>query len=238
MRWRAGRIDITVRSATLIPAVRSHPAVEGRYVAIAMADSGSGIEPDKLERIFEPFFTTKGVGQGTGLGLSQVFGFAKQSGGDITVESEVGRGTVFTLYLPQVDQGIVAEVDAVGDGLADGHGTCVLVVEDNKEVGTFTTQSLAELGYVTVWAADAQEALAELAANATRFDIVFSDVVMPGMNGIELGKAIRDRYPTLPVVLTSGYSNVLAQDGTHGFELLHKPYSVEQLSRILSKAVG
>ncbi|MEG3167357.1 PAS domain-containing protein [Sphingomonas sp. LB3N6] len=234
----AGRIDITVRSATRIPAVRSHPAVEGRYVAIAMADSGSGIEPDKLERIFEPFFTTKGVGQGTGLGLSQVFGFAKQSGGDITVESEVGRGTVFTLYLPQVDQGAVAELDAVGEGLADGHGTCVLVVEDNKEVGIFTTQSLAELGYVTVWAGDAQEALAELAANATRFDIVFSDVVMPGMNGIELGKAIRDCYPTLPVVLTSGYSNVLAQDGTHGFELLHKPYSVEQLSRILSKAVG
>ncbi len=234
----AGRIDITVRSTDHIPAVRSHPAVAGSYVAIAMRDTGSGIEPDKLERIFEPFFTTKGVGEGTGLGLSQVFGFAKQSGGDITVESDVGNGTVFTLYLPQVDQGAVAEVDDIGEVLADGHGTRVLVVEDNAEVGTFTTQSLAELGYTTVWAADAQEALAELAADATRFDIVFSDVVMPGMNGIELGKAIRERYPTLPVVLTSGYSNVLAQDGTHGFELLHKPYSVEQLSRVLSKAMA
>ncbi len=234
----AGRIDITVRSTDHIPAVRSHPAVAGCYVAIAMRDTGSGIEPDKLERIFEPFFTTKGVGEGTGLGLSQVFGFAKQSGGDITVESDVGNGTVFTLYLPQVDQGAVAEVDDIGEALADGHGTRVLVVEDNAEVGTFTTQSLAELGYTTVWAADAQEALAELAADATRFDIVFSDVVMPGMNGIELGKAIRERYPTLPVVLTSGYSNVLAQDGTHGFELLHKPYSVEQLSRVLSKAMA
>ena len=232
----AGRIDIVVRSSDHIPAVRSHSAVAGRYVAIAMRDTGSGIAPDKLERIFEPFFTTKGVGEGTGLGLSQVFGFAKQSGGDITVESDVGSGTVFTLYLPQVDQGAPSETADVGEGLADGHGTCVLVVEDNAEVGTFTTQSLAELGYVTVWAADAQEALAELAADATRFDIVFSDVVMPGMNGIELGKAIRERYPTLPVVLTSGYSNVLAQDGTHGFELLHKPYSVEQLSRVLSKA--
>jgi len=234
----AGRIDITVRSTDHIPAVRSHPAVAGSYVAIAMRDTGSGIEPDKLERIFEPFFTTKGVGEGTGLGLSQVFGFAKQSGGDITVESDVGSGTVFALYLPQVDQGAVAEVDDIGEVLADGHGTRVLVVEDNAEVGTFTTQSLAELGYTTVWAADAQEALAELAADATRFDIVFSDVVMPGMNGIELGKAIRERYPTLPVVLTSGYSNVLAQDGTHGFELLHKPYSVEQLSRVLSKAMA
>jgi PAS domain S-box-containing protein len=232
----AGRIEIAVRSTDRIPAVRSHPAVAGRYVAIAMRDTGSGIEPDKLERIFEPFFTTKDVGQGTGLGLSQVFGFAKQSGGDITVESDVGHGTVFTLYLPQVEQGAQATIDPFGEGVTDGHGTCVLVVEDNAEVGTFTTQSLAELGYKTVWTADAQEALAELAADATRFDIVFSDVVMPGMNGIELGKVIRDRYPTLPVVLTSGYSNVLAQDGTHGFELLHKPYSVEQLSRVLSKA--
>ncbi|RZM11077.1 MAG: response regulator, partial [Sphingomonas sp.] len=120
----------------------------------------------------------------------------------------------------------------------DGHGTCVLVVEDNREVGTFTTQSLAELGYVTVWAANAQEALAELGKDASRFDIVFSDVVMPGMNGIELGKAIRADHPSLPVVLTSGYSNILAQDGTHGFELLHKPYSVEQLSRVLRKAAG
>ena len=234
----AGRIDVAVRHAAFIPAVRSHPMVHGRFVAISMTDTGSGIEPDKLERIFEPFFTTKGVGQGTGLGLSQVFGFAKQSEGDITVESQVGVGTTFTLYLPAVDQGESTEAaDAVED-LADGHGTCVLVVEDNREVGTFTTQSLAELGYVTVWAADAQEALVELERDASRFDIVFSDVVMPGMNGIELAEAIRERYPRLPVVLTSGYSNVLAQNGTHGFDLLHKPYSVEQLSRVLRKATG
>ncbi|TVV74526.1 PAS domain-containing protein [Sphingomonas solaris] len=234
----AGRIDIAVRPAAFIPAVRSHPAVEGQYVAISMTDTGSGIAPDKLERIFEPFFTTKGVGQGTGLGLSQVFGFAKQSDGDIVVESEVGRGTTFTLYLPRAEEEEIVPAGEAVEALADGHGTCVLVVEDNSEVGTFTTQSLAELGYVTVWAANAQEALAELAKDASRIDIVFSDVVMPGMNGIELGKEIRARYPDLPVVLTSGYSNVLAQDGTHGFELLHKPYSVEQLSRILRKVAG
>ncbi|RZM35577.1 MAG: PAS domain-containing protein [Sphingomonas sp.] len=234
----SGRIDISVRTESFIPAVRSHPAVEGRFVAIAMRDTGSGIAADKLERIFEPFFTTKGVGQGTGLGLSQVFGFAKQSGGDIVVESVLGESTTFTLYLPQVEEGVSTGDDAALESLADGHGTCVLVVEDNSEVGTFTTQSLAELGYVTVWAANAQDALTELERDAARFDIVFSDVVMPGMNGIELGKAIRLKYPDLPVVLTSGYSNVLAQDGTHGFELLHKPYSVEQLSRMLRKVAG
>ena len=234
----AGRIEIAVRTAACIPAVRSHPAVEGRFVAISMTDTGSGIETDQLERIFEPFFTTKSVGEGTGLGLSQVFGFAKQSEGDITVESQVGTGTTFTLYLPEADPGAATTADGEVEDLADGHGTCVLVVEDNREVGTFTTQSLAELGYRTVWAADAQEALAELAKDATRFDIVFSDVVMPGMNGIELGKTLRDTYPDLPIVLTSGYSSVLAENGTHGFELLHKPYSVEQLSRVLRKTVG
>jgi CheY-like chemotaxis protein len=121
------------------------------------------------------------------------------------------------------------------DPLVDGHGTCVLVVEDNPDVGTFATQTLAELGYVTVWAANAEEALAELAKDADRFDVVFSDVVMPGMNGIDLAHRIRQDHHDLPVLLASGYSHVLAQNGTYGFELLHKPYSVEQLSRLLRK---
>ncbi len=120
----------------------------------------------------------------------------------------------------------------------DGHGTCVLVVEDNAEVGTFATQSLAELGYGTVWAANAAEALVELARDAGRFDVVFSDVVMPGMDGIELGREIRRLYLNLPVVLTSGYSHVLAQKGTSGFQLIHKPYSIEELSRVLRRAAS
>ena len=112
---------------------------------------------------------------------------------------------------------------------------CVLVVEDNADVGTFATQTLAELGYVTVWATNADEALAELVKDADRFDVVFSDVVMPGMNGIDLAHRIRRDHHDLPVLLASGYSHVLAQNGTFGFELLHKPYSVEQLSRLLRK---
>ncbi len=194
----AGNIAIAVRAVPAIPAVRAHPAVAGRYVAISIRDTGIGIDPDQIERIFEPFFTTKGVGQGTGLGLSQVFGFAKQSGGDITVESSPGQGATFTLYLPQVDPPTVQATEPPVEGVADGHGACVLVVEDNIEVGTFTTQSLAELGYVTVWAANAQDALAELAHDAARFDVVFSDVVMPGMNGVALAKTIRRDYPDLP----------------------------------------
>ena len=120
----------------------------------------------------------------------------------------------------------------------DGDGMCVLLVEDNEQVGEFATQALKELGYDSVHAVDAERALNELAKDCSRFHIVFSDVVMPGMSGLELGQEIRRRYPNVPVVLTSGYSHVLAQNGKHGFELLHKPYSVEQLSRVLRKATA
>jgi PAS domain S-box-containing protein len=229
-----GTLTITVRPASTIPPIRTHPAVRGDFVAVCIEDTGAGIAPDQIEHIFEPFFTTKGVGQGTGLGLSQVFGFAKQSGGEVCVQSTVGAGTMFVLYLPRV----VAEVAiprAEPEPLVDGHGMCVLVVEDNIDVGTFATQTLAELGYDTVWATNAAEALAELAKDANRFDVVFSDVVMPGMNGIDLAHRIRRDHHDLPVLLASGYSHVLSQNGTRGFELLHKPYSVEQLSRLLCK---
>jgi PAS domain S-box-containing protein len=229
-----GTLTITVHPVSTIPPIRSHPAVRGDFVAVCIEDTGAGIAPDQIDHIFEPFFTTKGVGQGTGLGLSQVFGFAKQSGGEVRVRSRLGEGTMFVLYLPRVEAASPSP-QAEPEPLVDGHGTCVLVVEDNVDVGTFATQTLAELGYVTVWASNAEEALAELAKDAERFDVVFSDVVMPGMNGIDLAHEIRRRHHDLPVLLASGYSHVLAQNGTYGFELLHKPYSVEDLSRLLRK---
>ncbi len=235
----AGTLTIRVQPVDRIPADRLHPQVAGAFVAVSIADTGSGISPQALEHIFEPFFTTKGVGHGTGLGLSQVFGFAKQSGGEVHVSSVPGQGSTFTLYLPRVQPPVDAPAAREGEDepLVDGHGTCVLVVEDNTDVGTFTMQTLQELGYQTVWASDGRQALAELAQGADRFDVVFSDVVMPGMNGIELAQRIRRDHHDLPVVLTTGYSHVLAQDGSHGFELLRKPYSVEQLSRVLRKAI-
>ena len=232
-----GRLTISVHAVSTIPAVRSHSPVSGDFVAVCIEDMGSGIAPEDIERIFEPFFTTKDVGQGTGLGLSQVFGFAKQSGGEVRVQSEIGKGTMFVLYLPRADAE-AAPLVAEPEPLMDGHGTRVLVVEDNVDVGTFATQTLAELGYETIWAMNAEAALTELATDPTRFDVVFSDVVMPGMNGIDLGHEIRRLYHDLPVVLASGYSHVLAQNGTYGFELLHKPYSVEQLSRTLRKVAS
>jgi PAS domain S-box-containing protein len=231
-----GTLTLAIRYVGEAPALRGHAPGRGAFVALSVADTGSGIPHDQLPQIFEPFFTTKEVGKGTGLGLSQVYGFAKQSGGDVAVESEVGRGTTFTLYLPQVE-GTPVQKERARDPCisAEGRGRRVLVVEDNREVGEFSTQLLHDLGYVTTWAANAGEALHLLAERPGGFDVVFSDVVMPGMSGVDLGREIRRRFPGLPVVLTSGYSHVLAAEGPHGFELLHKPYAAEDLSRILRR---
>jgi CheY-like chemotaxis protein len=233
-----GELTISVSTVSRMPAIRTHPAIAGQFVTIALADTGSGIAADQIDQIFEPFFTTKGIGEGTGLGLSQVFGFAKQSGGDIFAESREGQGSTFTLYLPQVvGQERDRQTGGTDETFPTGEGASVLVVEDNADVGMFATQALTELGYETVLAMDATKALAELAARASHYNVVFSDVMMPGISGIELGQEIARLYPTLPVVLTSGYSEVLAQTGTHGFELLNKPYSIDELSRILRKVL-
>jgi DNA-binding NtrC family response regulator len=169
-----------------------------------------------------------------------VFGFAKQSGGNVDVTSAPGQGATFTLYLPQVevDRGI-DEAEGVPATISPlGTGQRVLVVEDNVEVGQFATQILQDLGYETVWAANAEAALERLGRDGGGFEVVFSDVVMPGMGGLALAQELARRLPDLPVLLTSGYSHVLAQEGTHGFELLHKPYSADQLGRVLSRVVG
>ncbi|TNC65535.1 response regulator [Rubellimicrobium roseum] len=232
-----GRLTVRVERVSAVPADGERSGQTGAFVTMSITDTGAGIPPEHLSRIFEPFFTTKDVGKGTGLGLSQVYGFAKQSGGDLRVTSQLGRGTSFTLYLPQVEHGEVtgpAETRRA-DAAEQGQGRRILVVEDNTEVGTFSTQLLQDLGYETTWAVNAEEALARLAENGGGFDVVFSDVVMPGMSGMELGHEIRRRYPGLPIVLTSGYSEVLADEGRHGFELLQKPYAVEDLSRVLRR---
>jgi PAS domain S-box-containing protein len=235
-----GSLSISVNAVDAVPALRGHASRDGQFVAISVTDTGSGIAADKLDAIFEPFFTTKDVGKGTGLGLSQALGFAKQSGGDIKVTSTPAKGSTFTIYLPQAESPAAgAEAAAVGaEASMSGRGHCVLVVEDNEDVGRFSTELLQDLGYAIKWAVNAREALATLAEDEFAFDLVFSDVIMPGMNGVELATVIRERYPGLPVVLTSGYSSVLADNAHRGFELIQKPYSVEALSRTLRKAIS
>ncbi|MET0308825.1 MAG: ATP-binding protein [Sphingomonas sp.] len=232
-----GTLTIGVRAVDTIPALREREAIRGAFIAVTIVDTGTGIPEEARERIFEPFYTTKPVGAGTGLGLSQVFGFARQSGGDIQVESEVGVGSRFTLYLPRVDaprRSEAIEVELEED--AQKAVPHVLVVEDNAEVAASTVDALDQLGFITELATNGHEGLARIAAHADRFDVVFSDVVMPGMTGIEMGREIHRLHRGLPVVLASGYSHVLASGGAEGFELIHKPYSIDQVSRILRRA--
>jgi signal transduction histidine kinase/CheY-like chemotaxis protein len=234
-----GHLVLRTWLAPEMPPVRGHAGARGACVAVSVTDTGSGIAPEMLGRIFEPFFTTKEVGKGTGLGLSQVYGFAKQSGGELQVESKPGHGSTFTLYLPRAEARPAAtpepeRADTESHAPAMGHRRrTVLLVEDNTQVGEFAQQMLEDLGYQATWAPNADAALELLGENAGQFDVVFSDVVMPGMNGVDLGREIRRRCPGLRVVLTSGYSHVLAEGGAQDFDLLHKPYSVDGLSRLL-----
>ncbi|WP_198351995.1 hybrid sensor histidine kinase/response regulator [Sphingomonas sp. MA1305] len=229
----SGTITLRVAADRPLPPIRGHGGGGGPFVAVSIVDRGEGIPAHHLASIFEPFFTTKGVGKGTGLGLSQVFGFAKQSGGDIDVDSVVGEGSRFTLYLPQVGAPMPQVETVTATAALRGQGSRVLVVEDNVDVGAFSSQILADLGYDADCVTSGESALAALGANGAGYDVVFSDVVMPGMGGLELARTLRERWPALPVILASGYSHVLAEDADHGFPLLHKPYSAEQLSGAL-----
>lgn len=230
-----GRLVVEIDTFDGVLPMQGMTDPRGSFVRISVTDEGSGIALDQIDSIFEPFFTTKAVGKGTGLGLSQVYGFTKQSGGEIEVLSMLGQGSTFIMYLPQVEapassQGGDAEQ---GSWLAEGR---ILIVEDNEQVGEFASDLLRDLGYETLVANDAASAIAILETASERIDAVFSDVVMPGIDGVELGQRVRDRWPGVTVVLTSGYSHVLANNNQHGFGLLHKPYSVEELSLALSDA--
>jgi signal transduction histidine kinase/CheY-like chemotaxis protein len=216
-------------------AITRPPATESQFVSVEVIDTGHGIDPDKVDRIFEPFFTTKDVGKGTGLGLSQVYGFTKQSEGEINVESTVGVGTVFRLLLPARDDRPLAPEDPrVAE--APRKGGRVLIVEDNADVRSFAVDLLRDLGFDADVAASGQAAL-DILSTGAKFDVIFSDVVMPGMSGVDFALTVRERLPGMPIVLTSGYSHVLVEEGRHGFPLLHKPYSAEDVARALHQAV-
>jgi len=234
-----GTLWLRLQCGDGLPPIRGHAGARQAFAAIVLADTGTGIDSQVLEHIFEPFFTTKEVGKGTGLGLSQVFGFAKQSGGNVDVSTVVGEGTVFTLYLPEVEAEEIHEpgTEETTHLVLEKGKRRVLVVEDNLEVGRFANQILQDLGYETAWATNAEEALEMVGPDAMAFDAIFSDVVMPGISGIALARELRQRRADLPVVLTSGYSEELARNGHEGFEFLSKPYSADQVSRVLSRTI-
>ncbi|MCA6117245.1 PAS domain S-box protein [Bradyrhizobium sp. WSM 1738] len=200
------------------------------YVAISVADTGTGIAPDILGKIFDPFFTTKPIGKGTGLGLSQVHGFAHQAGGTVKVASELGKGTRITMLLPRKHAAPEAEeFNAVASG---GSGT-VLLVEDNPDVAAVSTGLLEQLGYTVRRVANAEAALREIELDG--IDLVFSDIVMPGkMDGLGLARHLKAVKPGLRILLTSGYSDA-ALNVRGDFPILRKPYEIHELSRAIAK---
>ncbi|MBA2467530.1 MAG: response regulator [Sphingomonas sp.] len=204
-------------------------------IAVEIADTGHGMDAETLDRIFEPFFTTKATGKGTGLGLSQVYGFVSQSGGDIQVRSNFAEGTVMTLTLPCSESDDPALPRAQSSPAADQPSAAILVVEDNEEVGAFAETLLTDLGHIVTRARSGEEAL-EL-TRARPFDIVFSDVIMPGMGGLKLAEHLAEEQPDLPVVLATGYSQEIAETGSGGRPVILKPYRLATLSEALAAAL-
>jgi len=225
-----GTVRVCVRRVEAMPSVRFAPPLKGAFAAVSVSDDGCGIEESVMSQVFDPFFTTKGVGEGTGLGLSQVFGFVKQSEGEVDVTSTVGKGSTFVLYLPLTNQALAVDSASGAQSLQDARGLNVLVVEDNVDVAEFAVSALRELGCGVCLARSGDDALVELEKNHARYHVVFSDVVMPGISGLELAKTLRGLYPDLHVVLTSGYSELLARETDHGFALLRKPYTLGDLA--------
>ena len=242
-----GRVTITTRNQALdLAAAAVADARPGAYAAVMVADDGVGIPAVLLDKVFEPFFTTKDVGKGSGLGLSQVYGFVRESGGHVRLRSVEGVGTTVELWLPRSAErpAEAAEAAARVPLRAATGDEVVLVVEDDQDVRELASESLHELGYRTLTAADAVAALQLLRDPAHRIDILFSDVVMPGgMNGAQLAVEARRLRPTLKVLLTSGYTaDALA--GDHGVAdgadaaLLRKPYRTEELAAQLRVVLG
>jgi len=216
-------------------AARHEDVRAGHYVMLAVTDTGSGMPPEVIERAFEPFFSTKPEGQGTGLGLSMVYGFVKQSGGHIKIYSEPGHGTTIRLYLPRTQEAEDRPV-AVDDATAQGGSETVLVVEDDEDVRHTVVEMLTDLGYRVLQAREAQSALAILESGIA-VDLLFTDVVMPGpLRSPDLARKARERLPNLAVLFTSGYTqNAIVHGGRldAGVELLSKPYTREVLARKL-----
>jgi CheY-like chemotaxis protein len=210
----------------------------GDYVAVSVADTGTGMAPDVLARAAEPFFTTKEIGKGTGLGLAQVYGVAHQFGGTVRIESQVGEGTTVRILLPAVQSGI-AQAAAAADGpavVANRHpGADILVVDDDADVRDFLTSTLEALGYRVHSATNGDEGLQLL--GRTSPDMMLVDYAMPGLNGAEVARAARSARPNLPIVFVTGYADSDALHEAVGptAPVLHKPFGVRELARVVER---
>lgn len=232
-----GRFCVEAHNVSFHPGDVAPEGLLGDFVAMTLSDTGTGMTPEVLARAFEPFYTTKEVGLGSGLGLSQVYGFAKQSGGAASIESEVGRGTSITLFLPRATNISTEPRSAASDAVPMPGPAYVLLVEDDDEVAGATAELLQDIGFQAVRVRDGKAALTTL-DRSPPIELVMSDIVMPGgMSGLELARALREQRPELPVVLATGYSQYARQVVKEGFTLVEKPYRRDVLAASLRSAI-
>jgi signal transduction histidine kinase/CheY-like chemotaxis protein len=209
----------------------------GEFVAITLTDTGPGMPAEVTARAFEPYFTTKPAGRGSGLGLSQVYGFASQSGGSAVLASAPGEGTAITLFLPRADAGPAMAGEIAAQPAFDAGSARILLVEDDEAVAEATQDLLHNMGFDTRWAGDGPAALA-FVENDPKLSLVMSDVVMPGgVSGLDLARTLRDRRPELPVILTTGYSSHASEVVAEGFALIQKPYRRDVVAASLRSAL-
>jgi two-component system, NtrC family, sensor kinase len=228
-----GHFTIGVRR---IPAGSSGFASE--HVAIELQDTGTGVPPEVIAKVFDPFFTTKEVGVGTGLGLSQVYGFAQQSGGTVSIDSTPGEGTTVTICLPRTHKSAVHDHGVVDDASMGSAGGLILLVEDNPDVASVTAQMLRAMGHDVEVVDRARKALDRLSDEAPPVHLLLSDVVMPdGMTGLDLARVVRARNSDLPIVLMSGYNDAVPPRGS-GFRILRKPVPGNELHNAICDALA
>lgn len=237
-----GQLTIETHNMRLAPGAISGLSVQGSqdFVAITVRDTGVGMPADVIEKAFDPFFTTKPIGQGTGLGLSMVYGFAQQSGGSVTIRSNPGKGTAITLYLPRSQAEIRDESDAALAAIPEGSGQTVLVVEDDAAVRMLVLEVLEDLGYSALEAVNADTAIAALRANP-HIDLMISDVGLPGMNGRQLAEIAQGKRPDLKVLFITGYAaNAVNRTDflADRMDMITKPFDLERLGRKISEMLA
>ncbi|HEX3537407.1 MAG TPA: PAS domain S-box protein [Stellaceae bacterium] len=235
-----GKVVIETRNVESVAGDRSIDLAAGDYVLISVADTGTGMSPEVLARACEPFFTTKPAGKGSGLGLAQVYGLARQSGGTIRIKSALGEGTTVEVYLPRSRETIehAAEPIEAAASMTAPRRARILLVDDHEEVREVIAAHLDALGYQTVQAANGRTALEILGDNCAAFDLLIADYAMPEMSGIELTRAVRARCPDLPAVVVTGYVDLSGFDGaTESTILLQKPFRMSQLGAAVERAL-
>jgi CheY-like chemotaxis protein len=210
----------------------------GDYVMIAVTDTGSGMTKEVLAKAFEPFFTTKDIGKGSGLGLSQVLGFAKQSGGGMRIETRVGEGTSVKVYLPRVAENFSSEVAAVTvvGAQSKRKGAVILIVDDDSAVREVTASILEDLGYVVLKSGSGGAAL-DLLEQQSNVDLVLLDFAMPGMSGVEVARQLQLKYPAIPILFVTGYADKNALRDVGDERIIKKPFIGEELAEKVNTAL-